>query len=142
VPGLRFLGLKPDERAPQMRARLTREIAGLELDAARKHEANYLKYVSDETLNWDADNAAKLQSALAVLSTISGGWIEFFDQPSQADEIYSRIFSDMGRRYVVGYYPGNKQRDGKRRKVSITVRDHPDYTIMSRKAYYAPAPAQ
>jgi hypothetical protein len=48
----------------------------------------------------------------------------------------------MGRRYVVGYYPGNKQRDGKRHKISITVRDYADYTIMSRKAYYAPAPEQ
>ena len=140
VPSLKFIGLKPEERAPQMRTYLARYIAGLELDAARKHTANYLKHGTDETFNWDADNLIKQQSALAVLSTITGGWIEFFDQPSQADEIYSRILADMNQRYLVGYYPTNKEHDGKRRKISITVRGHPEYTVMSHKAYYAPAP--
>lgn len=140
VPSLRFIDLKPEERAPQIRTYLARYIAGLELDAARKHTANYLKHGTDETFNWDADNLIKQQSALAVLSTITGGWIEFFDQPTQADEIYSRILADMNQRYLVGYYPTNKEHDGKRRKISITVREHPEYMVMSHKAYYAPAP--
>jgi VWFA-related protein len=140
VPSLRFIALKPEERAAQMRTYLARYIAGLESEAARKHTGNYLKHGTDETFNWDADNLIKQQSALAVLSTITGGWIEFFDQPAQADEIYSRILADMNQRYLVGYYPTNKERDGKRRKISITVREHPEYTVMSHKAYYAPAP--
>lgn len=140
VPSLRFIGLKPEERAPQMRTYLARSIAGLELDASRKYVANYLNHGTDETFNWDADNLIKQQSALAVLSTITGGWIEFFDQPAQADEIYSRILADMNRRYLVGYYPTNKEQDGKRRKITITVRNHPEYMVMSHKAYYAPGP--
>src|SRR5207245_10059056 len=82
------------------------------------------------------------QSALAVVSTISGGWASFLEDPSQANEIYSRIFSDINRRYIVGYYPTNKEHDGKRRKLDVTVRDHPDYIVMGRKAYYAPGPDQ
>lgn len=140
VPSLRFIGLKPEERAPQMRTYLARSIAGLELEGARKHLATYLNHGTDETFSWDADNVIKQQSALAVLSTITGGWIEFFDQPAQADVIYSRIVADMNRRYLVGYYPTNKERDSKRRKISITVRNHPDYMVMSHKAYYAPPP--
>ena len=142
VPSLRFIGLKPEERASQMRAYLTRNIAGHELEASRKHVANYLNHGTDETFNWDADNLIKQQSAIAVLSTITGGWIEFFDQPGQADEIYSRILADMNSRYLVGYYPTNKEHDGKRRRISITVRNHPEYMVMSHKAYYAPAPVQ
>ena len=142
VPSLRFIGLKPEERAPQMRTLLARYLAGLELDTARKHIANYLKHGTDESFNWDADNLIKQQSALAVLATITGGWIEFFDQPTQADEIYSRILADMNQRYLVGYYPTNKEHDGKRRKISITVREHPEYMVMSHKAYYAPGPDQ
>jgi hypothetical protein len=46
----------------------------------------------------------------------------------------------MNQRYLVGYYPTNKEHDGKRRKISITVREHPEYVVMSHKAYYAPAP--
>ena len=101
-----------------------------------------MKQVPDETLNWDADNLAKLQSALAVLSKITGGWIEFFDQPAQADEIYSRVLADMNKRYLVDYYSTNKEHDGKRRKIKITVRSHPEYTIIGHTAYYAPASDQ
>jgi hypothetical protein len=62
--------------------------------------------------------------------------------PSQASEIYARIFSDINRRYVVGYYPTNKQHDGKRRKINIEVKGHPEYLVMGRKSYYAPSAEQ
>jgi hypothetical protein len=138
VPGLRFIGLKPDERVPQMRAYINREIVGFDSPGARKMWGDLLKRSPNEALAYDADVFAKLQSALAVLSTISGGWIDFFDQPSQANEIYSRIFSDINRRYVVGYYSTNKAHDGKRRKVNIAVRNHPEYIVMGHRGYYAP----
>jgi hypothetical protein len=82
------------------------------------------------------------QSALAEVSTLTGGWISFLEQPSQADEIYSHIFSDINRRYIVGYYPTNKEHDGKRRKVKVEVRGHPDYILIGRKSYLAPEPEQ
>jgi hypothetical protein len=90
-----------------------------------------------EALRYEAEQRVKLQSALALLSTITGGWIEFFDQPSQADDIYSRILSDINRRYIIGYYPTNKEHDGKRRKITVEVRGHPEYIVMGRKSYYA-----
>ncbi|HEX3084034.1 MAG TPA: VWA domain-containing protein [Pyrinomonadaceae bacterium] len=140
VPGLRFIGLKPEERAPQMRAYFNREIVGFDLPGARKMWDDILKRWPEETFAFEADVFVKLQSALAVLSTVSGGWIDFFDQPSQANEIYSRIFSDINRRYVVGYYSTNKAHDGKRRKVSIAVWNHPEYIVMGHRGYYAPGP--
>ena len=131
VPGYRLLGISDKESIQRMR------------DYGRTGDA-YLgitfKQMPDDAVRYLAQERVKTQSALAVLSTITGGWIEFFDQPSQADEIYSRIFSDINRRYLVGYYPTNKEHDGKRRKVNITVRDHPEYIVMGRKAYYAPGP--
>jgi hypothetical protein len=38
---------------------------------------------------------------------------------------------------VIGYYPTNRARDGRRRKISIEVRDHPEYTVWGQKAYFA-----
>jgi hypothetical protein len=140
VPGLRFIGLKAEEQPAQMRAYVEREIAGFDLGTARKMWRHYIDRAGDKALRYDANDFAKQQSALAVLSTISGGWIEFFNQPSQADEIYSRILSDINRRYIVGYYSTNKAHDGKRRKVNITVRDHPEYMVMGHRAYYALGP--
>jgi hypothetical protein len=80
------------------------------------------------------------QSALAQISKSSGGWISFLEQPEKASAIYGKILSDINNRYVVGYYPTNKTRDGKRRKVSVEVRDHPEYTVWDRKSYIAAGP--
>jgi VWFA-related protein len=140
VPGLRFIGLQPEERVTQMRAYLNREILGIDLPGARKTWNDVLTRTTDETLAFDAEVQAKLQSALAVLSAVSGAWIDFLDRPLQANEIYSRIFSDINRRYVVGYYSTNKAHDGKRRKVNIAVRNHPEYIVMGHRGYYAAGP--
>ncbi|HEY0348297.1 MAG TPA: VWA domain-containing protein [Pyrinomonadaceae bacterium] len=139
VPGFRLIGLSSEEQTAQIRAANDRTLAVPWL-SAKTRKLN--RSLPREILKWEAEDTLNLQSALALLSTITGGWIEFVDQPSQADEIYSRIFSDINRRYLVGYYPTNKELDGKRRKVSISVREHPEYIVMGRKAYYASGPDQ
>jgi len=140
VPGFRLVGLPAEEQLAQYRAYYERAMSTSFWSSARHREQ--LGRFPDEAVRWEAAVWMKVQSALAVLSTITGGWIEFFDEPSQAAEIYSRIFSDINRRYLVGYYPTNKEHDGKRRKISIEVRDHPEYVVIGRKAYYAPGPDQ
>jgi hypothetical protein len=96
--------------------------------------------LTDEKLKPAAQNQLKIQAALAAVSNSTGGWAMVLEEPSQADQIYSKIFSDINRRYLVGYYPTNKEHDGKRRKIEVTVRDHSDYTVVGRKWYYAPSP--
>jgi hypothetical protein len=85
---------------------------------------------------------ASRQSAVSGVATTTGGFNSFLENPNQADEIYTRILSDMNSRYVIGYYPKNKTRDGKRRKVLIEVRNRPEYTVQGRKTYFAPGPEQ
>jgi hypothetical protein len=68
----------------------------------------------------------------------TGAWAEFLEEPDQADEIYSRVLQNIERRYVLGYYPSNRTRDGKRRSVSVEVRNHPEYNVVGRKSYLAP----
>ena len=82
-------------------------------------------------------NWQKRQTALMGLAKYTGTIPEFLERPSQADEIYTRILTDIDRRYVVGYYPTNRSRDGLRRKISIEVRDHPEYTVWGQKSYFA-----
>jgi hypothetical protein len=79
----------------------------------------------------------KMQQAAEGVADLTGGQTFFLEQPDQAGDIYSRILSDVNRRYVIGYYPTNKATDGKRRKVAIEVRNHPDYIIQGRKSYIA-----
>jgi len=140
VPGYRLIGLSPEEQTAQTKAYHDREVSYLTVPMIRKRAEDRMKRMPVEVLRYEADMRVKLQSALAILSTITGGWIDFFAQPSQAAEIYSHILSDINQRYVIGYYPTNKQHDGKRRKVNIEVRGHPDYIVMGRKSYFAPEP--
>ena len=97
---------------------------------------------SPEVLSHVIETEVKIQSALAKVADITGGWTSFLEEPAQADEIYSRIFSDINRRYVIGYYPTNKDHDGKRRTINVEVRGHRDYIVMGRKSYFAPEPEQ
>ena len=76
------------------------------------------------------------QSTLIVTISLSLLTVSF----AQADAIYARIFSDINQRYIVGYYPTNKLRDGKRRKIHFEVIGHPEYQILGRRSYFAPSP--
>jgi hypothetical protein len=77
------------------------------------------------------------------LGKVTGGGIDFLEEPSQAADIYSKIFSDINRRYVIGYYPSNQAHDARRRrKVVVKVRGHPEYEVWGRKSYFPPDPRE
>lgn len=79
----------------------------------------------------------KRQTALVKVAKFTGAWAEFLERPDQADDIYTRVLTDIDRRYVIGYYPSNRERDGKRRKVHIEIRNHPEYRVLGQKSYFA-----
>ena len=146
IPGFQLLGLSLDEQIAKMKAEQERRLQSWNArlpDHSRtdvlKREQNRWARTPPEARRYEVGEEIKVQASLAVVATISGGWTTFLEEPSQADEIYSRIFSDINRRYIVGYYPTNKEHDGKRRKIGIEVRGHPEYLVMGRKSYYAPA---
>ena len=92
---------------------------------------------ADFVLQEMATQWVRRHTALAAVARFTGAWTEFLEEPSQADEIYNRILTDIDRRYVIGYYPTNRARDGKRRKVQIEIRNHPEYIVWGQKTYFA-----
>jgi VWFA-related protein len=76
----------------------------------------------------------------AAAGAAIGGWSTYLRRPEEAMEIYSKILADINSRYVIGYYPTNKEHDGKRRNVVVDVRNHPEYSVSGRKSYVAPEP--
>jgi len=84
-----------------------------------------------------AAKRARDQEAAARVADISGGWASFFERPEQAAAAYARILSDINRQYVIGYYPTNRERDGRLRKVRVEVRNHPEYAVRGRESYIA-----
>ena len=75
---------------------------------------------------------------MAAAGAAIGGWTAYLQKPEDAPDIYGRILDDINSRYILGYYPSDKSRDGKRRQVQVEVRGHPEYTVTGRKSYFAP----
>ena len=146
VSGIKYLGLSQEEQKTRAGIEAEQKVAQLNRtfgNTARPHSQKIIQQITaPQMLAIMGQSVAQWQAALAAIATVTGGWTSFLESPSQADEIYSRIFSDINRRYLVGYYPTNKEHDGKRRHINVTVRDHPDYTIVGRRWYYAPVPDQ
>jgi VWFA-related protein len=146
IPRTRLIGLTEDEQIRRLTAEDERTVATWTAAASSAKlkeilQARYEQRQKKLTKEiWEArlDQELKVQQALVELAKLSGGWAEFLETRSQTTEIYNRIAQDLNQRYIIGYYPTNKQHDGKRRRISITVKGHPDYVITSRTSYYAP----
>ena len=123
IPGHQILGRPMDELVAIERKNIEEFLARSPLPGdARNRLARSM--MTKESLESAARNRVQMQSALADVATSTGGWTMFLEKPDDADRIYSSIFSDINRRYIVGYYPINKEHDGKRRKLEMSV-DHP-----------------
>jgi VWFA-related protein len=141
VPGYRLVGLTLDEQLKQSEASRERVMSAWRISPEmRKRLDERYRQTPPEALKNNIEQVTKVQQALIDLASLTGGWADFLEEPAQAADIYERIFSDVSLRYVIGFYPSNKTRDGGRRRVSIEVRGHPEYTVWGRKSYYAPGP--
>ncbi|HBB97204.1 MAG TPA: hypothetical protein DC054_17645 [Blastocatellia bacterium] len=120
VPGASLLDLSPNQRVERIQAALGDDLR------------------NDAQLQSLAERRFREQLAIAGLAKLSGGWPDFLEKAQDAGAVYARIFADINNRYVIGYYPGNKTRDGNRRKISIEVRNHPECVVWGRKTYIAP----
>jgi VWFA-related protein len=145
IPGLKLMGLTLDQQVETMKAReeaglqtLLKSVSERTRTIIEKQVEERRKVTTIGARRIRAEEQARVQEALAAVAPLSGGWTDFLEQPEQAQGIYSRILSDISQRYIVGFYPTNKERDGKRRKISFTVKDHPEYTILGRRSYIAP----
>jgi VWFA-related protein len=96
-----------------------------------------LAHVRASFLKLSADRLKKGQIAAARVADLTGGWTSFLETAEQANGIYERILTDINHRYIVSYYPTNKDFDGTLRKVRIEVRSHPEYVVQGRTSYYA-----
>jgi VWFA-related protein len=147
IPGVRLWGLPSEAQLQKGRPDQIAQTAGW-MGHLSKHERARFKERLDKqnkkldegTIKMNLEIVAKQQAMVASVATISGGWADFLEEPEQADAIYSRIFSDINQRYIVGYYPTNKERDGKRRRIEFKVKGHPEYQVYGRLSYFAPEP--
>ncbi|HYV13533.1 MAG TPA: hypothetical protein VE980_21695 [Pyrinomonadaceae bacterium] len=146
IPRTRLLDLTHDEQIRRLEAEDSRSVATWAEASSEKARNNFKvleeqrrRKLTPEILQARIDQELKIQHALVDLAKLSGGWAEFLETKSQTATIYNRILADLNQRYIIGYYPTNKDHDGKKRQITIAVKGHPDYLISSRKSYYAPS---
>jgi VWFA-related protein len=133
IPDLQFTGKSPAEQmenAKRAADNMSQSLGTVDYKPSRTTSSEMFGQFIAQRLDF--------QSAVAQVATLTGGWTAFLEKPDQAEDIYSRILADLNTRYVIGYYPAGKARDGKRHNVLIEVKNHPEYTISGRKTYYAP----
>ena len=147
IPRTRLLDLSQDEQLRRLAAEDEMTVATWSAASSDKVKKIFearqearRKMLTPELLQARLERELKVQQALVDLAKLTGGWADFLETRTQTADIYNRILADINQRYIIGYYPTNKARDGKRRRITIEVKNHPEYLITSRHWYYAPGP--
>jgi VWFA-related protein len=94
--------------------------------------------LSDDYLKARAKRVIFEELAVAATAERSGGIAQSLESPDQAAAVYERILADIGRRYLVGYYPPERSsKEPREREVRITLRNKGDYRIIGGRTYVA-----
>jgi VWFA-related protein len=134
IPGIRFTGFSKQERL----ARAKISLENLFKENFRMRDNIQIENLVTKSQAIEAEDRLALQTAVFRVAELSGGYTDYIEKPEDAENVYSTIFTVIDNRYVIGYYPTNQERNGKRRNVKIEVRNHPEYLVMGRKTYFAP----
>lgn len=80
---------------------------------------------------------------LQQLAEVTGAFAHFPVDAEKCREVMEKIAEEVSEHYTIGYYPTNQTRDGRWRKLKVTVATPPKtrYVVHARSGYYAPAPA-
>jgi VWFA-related protein len=140
IPGVQLMGLSSGEQITQMKRQTLARFAALRHNGqASPPDVNSWPA---EVFARQAQRVVASQLAISGVAKLTGGWFSFLEDPSQAADIYSRMLSDINLRYIIGFYPTNEAQDGKRRKLILEVRNHPEYRVLGRRSYYATSAAK
>lgn len=71
----------------------------------------------------------------------TGGAVYLPKSIPDLDNAFDQIAADLSQQYVLSYYPGPEQRDGRLHVLDLKIKSRNDVRVRSRKGYYAPKPA-
>ncbi|MBI3664146.1 MAG: VWA domain-containing protein [Acidobacteria bacterium] len=72
------------------------------------------------------------------LAEQTGGRSIFVNNEKNLEKAFEQISEELRTQYVLGYYPTNRAKDGKFRKIEIKMAKS-DAKVLARRGYYAPA---
>jgi len=82
------------------------------------------------------------QHQLMEMARLTGGRAVFPGSMKELEPMYGRIAAEIHAQYTLGYVPSNATRDGKWRKVDITLKrpSSEKLQLRTREGYFAPVP--
>ena len=134
APGIRFLGLSNEEQKARAELSFTNLYRNWRRIYGGRGEPPARLRELDQSLLEEMLLAGQI--AMFRIAELSGGNLGFIEKPEDAEGVYSNIFKLISNRYLIGYYPTNQVRDGKRREMRVEVRNHPEYVVTGRKDYF------
>lgn len=78
-----------------------------------------------------------LESILTRLAEETGGRVLFLKSPGQLKKAFQSVALDLRHQYSIAYSSDDPTRDGKWRRIKLSVPDQ-DVEVVTRKGYYAP----
>lgn len=79
----------------------------------------------------------RAEEMLITLAEKTGGRIYFPLEQSELRDVYGQIAEELGTQYILRYVPRDTARDGRYRRIRVTV-SNPAYLASAREGYYAP----
>ena len=90
-----------------------------------------------------AHSSNQAREELKKLADATGAYAHFPINPDKCREVMDKIAREVSEHYTIGYYPTNQARDGRWRKLRVTVvQPSAKYVVRTRPGYYAPGPGQ
>jgi VWFA-related protein len=75
---------------------------------------------------------------MSELARASGGRAFAAGSVQEARAAFAQVANEIGTQYSLGYYPANKNRDGRFRQIKVEMRGVKDASVRAREGYYAP----
>ena len=85
--------------------------------------------------------ALAAERRMEQLSGQTGGAVYLPKSIPELNSAFEQIAADLAQQYVLSYYPGSDQRDGRFHGLELRVKSRKDVRVRSRKGYYSPKPA-
>jgi len=135
--GPRLISRAKSERLEQARREIDDQIRAFSMIGGRKPPSGPSK-LSKEYIIARAERSMEEERAVASVAEETGGIAQSLETPDQASAVYDRILSDIGRRYLIGYYPPERSETAAReREVRITLKNKGNYRIIGGRTYVA-----
>ena len=80
----------------------------------------------------------KGQEGMTSLATGTGGAAFLPDKLEDLSAVFRQIAAELQAQYLLGYYSTDERRDGKFRRIAVSVPGRSDLRIRARHGYYAP----